>query len=287
MDNISEFTSSVLTVDNIYTRDDLRAQFDITDATLNTGVFRPKGTSSVWLFVTEEKTSDRTQYRDRIEGDALYWQGQSSGRTDKFVIDHESQGLELLVFFRKRKYEHPRAGFRYLGPYLYVSHSGSGPTSFVLKRQLQAAIKISAAEADDSPFDPSSLEDARLRVLRTITQRRGQQSFRDALVAAYDGKCAITGCSILDVLEAAHITPYLGPETNKVENGLLLRADLHTLFDCGLLTIEPDSMTVMVAARLLESEYGSLHGRKLRVPKQPGQNPSTDALKLRHPSLVG
>jgi HNH endonuclease len=287
MDNVSEFTSSALSVDNIYTRDDLRAQFNITDATLNTGVFRPKRTSSVWLFVTEEKTSDRTQYRDRLEGDTLYWQGQSTGRTDKLVIDHKAQGLELLVFFRQRKYEHPRAGFRYLGPYFYVGHSGGGPASFVLKRQLQASTEISPTEADDTPFDPLSLEDARQRALRTITQRRGQKSFRDALIAAYDGQCAITGCSILDVLEAAHITPYLGPETNKVANGLLLRADLHTLFDCGLLTIEPNSMTVNIAARLRVSEYGSLHGRKLRLPKQSEQNPSANALELHHSSSLG
>jgi putative restriction endonuclease len=284
MDSAGEFTSSVLSVDNTYTRDDLRALFSITDATLNTGVFRPKGASSVWLFVTEEKTSDRTQYRDRLEGDILHWQGQTSGRTDKLIIDHEAQGLELLIFFRKRKYEHPRAAFRYLGPYSYVSHSGGGPASFILKRGRSTIVEISAAEADSAPFDPLNLEDARQRVLRTITQRRGQKSFRDALIGAYDGKCAISGCSVLDVLEAAHISPYLGPETNKVVNGLLLRADLHTLFDCGLLTIEPNSMTVEVSARLLDSEYKSLHGRKLTLPKQPGHIPSSHALKLHHSS---
>ena len=64
---------------------------------------------------------------------------------------------------------------------------------------------------------------------------RAPHKFRDALIGAYAGRCAITGCSVLDILEAAHITPYLGPDTNHVTNGLLLRADLHTLFDTCLL----------------------------------------------------
>jgi hypothetical protein len=78
-----KLTSTRLMPEAVYTRDSLRSLFGITDATLNTGVFRPKGTASIWLFVTEEKTADRTQYRDRLEGDTIYWQGQTSGRTDE------------------------------------------------------------------------------------------------------------------------------------------------------------------------------------------------------------
>ncbi|WP_169719739.1 HNH endonuclease, partial [Novosphingobium acidiphilum] len=57
---------------------------------------------------------------------------------------------------------------------------------------------------------------------------------------AYDGKCAVTSCAIEPLLEAAHIHPYLGPKTNHVTNGMLLRADIHTLFDLGLLAIAAD-----------------------------------------------
>jgi hypothetical protein len=280
MDDVVEFTSDKLTPDTVYTREDLRSAFGITDATLNTGVFRPKGTSSVWLFITEEKTSDRTQYRDHLDGETLHWQGQTSGRTDSLIIDHQLRGLELLVFFRKRKYEYPGAGFRYLGLFVYASHSGSGPTSFTLSHRKPASSSISAEEADDEAFDPSSVQDARQRVLRSIAQRRGQRAFRDALIKAYNGRCAITGCSILDVLEAAHISPYLGPATNKVANGLLLRTDLHTLFDCGLVAINTKSMTVLMAPSLRDTEYGPLHGSKLRAPQNPGSYPSIDALDI-------
>lgn len=255
-------TSTVLSPEQIYTREELKELFAITDATLNTGVFRPKGTSSVWLFITEEKTADRTQYRDRLVGEALHWQGQTAGRTDALVIEHEARGLELLVFFRKRKYEHPGAGFRYLGEFRYVTHSGSAPTSFVLQRRLLAPL-LPADQADEDLFDPTSIQDARQRISRMIAQRRGQRAFRDALIAAYGGRCAISGCAILDVLEAAHIHPYRGPETNKVSNGLLLRADIHTLFDCGLIAIDDEKMRVIVAPRLRATEYGSFHDREI------------------------
>ena len=62
-------TSPVLEVGNIYSRADLKGQFGIQDASVNNGIFKPKGHDSVWLFVTKEKTSDRTQYQDILDGE--------------------------------------------------------------------------------------------------------------------------------------------------------------------------------------------------------------------------
>lgn len=272
-------TSEKLTRETIYTRKDLIDQFGITDATINTGIFQPKDTQSVWLFVTEEKTADRTQYHDRIEGDFLYWQGQLAGLKDALIVDHKARGLELLVFYRKRKYEHPGAGFRYLGLFNYVEHSGSRPANFILRQQSPAPL-IDAQAADQDEFDPENLEDARRRVLRSVAIRRGQRAFRDSLFAAYDGTCAITGCAIPDLLEAAHIYPYRGAETNRTDNGLLLRADIHTLFDCGLLAIDSQTMTVLLAEILRSSEYADFHGAPLRPSASPDCAPSKKALDL-------
>ena len=133
---------------------------------------------------------------------------------------------------------------------------------------------------NEGEFDPTSIKDARDRIWRTVTQRRGQKVFRETLMIAYGGQCVISGCSIRDILEAAHIHPYLGPHTNNVTNGLLLRADLHTLFDCGLLTIDPEAMTVRIAQKLLDSEYGVFDSRRLAAPKDPTQRPSKGALKM-------
>ena len=282
----TDLTSKQLAPMKVYTRAELKSLFKIRDATINTGVFRPKGTSSVWLFITEKKTADRTPYSNRLEGDTLYFQGQTQSRTDTLIINHQASGLELLVFFRKSRYEYQGSGFQYLGPFVYLNHTGSKPTSFVLKSKPDSATIIPSNIADDNAFDPKNLKDARERISRSIIQRRGQKAFRNALIDAYDGQGAITGCSIHDVLEAAHIYPYSGPDTNKVANGILLRADIHTLFDCGLVAIDSEAMTVLVAPRLKYSEYGALHGGRVHIPENQAQQPSAVALKM-HRSLSG
>ena len=80
------------------------------------------------------------------------------------------------------------------------------------------------------------------------------------------------------MLEAAHITPYLGPNTNHPSNGLLLRADIHTLFDLGLLTIDSASMSVVLAPSLTGTDYGRLAGTLLRLPDNVAVRPSVTAL---------
>lgn len=144
-----------------------------------------------------------------------------------------------------------------------------------------AAAPLKPGEADDAPFDPTGVVDAREAVARQIEARRGQQAFRDALLAAYNGRCAVTGCPVVAVLEAAHIHPYRGAETNHIANGLLLRADLHTLLDCGLMAIDPDDFKFFVAPSIRGSSYGKLHGRALRPRGAGWPEPSAEALRLR------
>jgi hypothetical protein len=141
---------------------------------------------------------------------------------------------------------------------------------------------ITSEQADDPGFDPDSVNDDRQRALRAIRLRRGQSAFRATLLEAYGRRCAITGCAVEDVLEAAHITPYRGKLTNHVSNGLLLRADLHTLFDCGLIAIEPATRTIVVADALKASSYAKLAGRALRQPIDAANSPSKRNLERRH-----
>ena len=115
--------------------------------------------------------------------------------------------------------------------------------------------------------------------------QRRQPAFRAALLEAYGKRCAITGCAVEDVLEAAHITPYLGGLTNHVSNGLLLRTDLHTLFDCGLLAIEPTTRIVAIANALKGSSYAKLAGKVLRPPKDAASGPSKRNLEKRYSSF--
>jgi hypothetical protein len=128
-------------------------------------------------------------------------------------------------------------------------------------------------------FDPSIGLDERTRTLATVVQRQGQPEFRNRLIEAYGERCAVTGCDAVDALEAAHIRPYLGQRTNTVTNGLLLRADIHTLFDKGLLTIDADRMVVVIHQTLASTDYRSLDGQLIRLPVNPRHHPNRDALR--------
>ena len=125
--------SEKLKIGEIYTRKALAKSFHISDATLNTGVFKPKKFSSVWLFVTRKKATNQPKYIDYLTGDTLHWQGQASGKSDLMIIEHNSRDLELLLFYRDEPKQYSDSGFRYLGQLEYVTHKPGPPTNFTLR----------------------------------------------------------------------------------------------------------------------------------------------------------
>ncbi len=152
---------------------------------------------------------------------------------------------------------------------------------------MSGIIRLSEREqAKMQAFDPKSTKDGRERIVETITKRRGHPQMRQSLLAAYDYTCAVTGCNAPDALEAAYIIPYRGKYTHHSSNGLLLRADIHTLFDLGKIAVDTRMMTLVIADELLETSYRILANRPLRYPKEDSQRPSTEALDL-HRRLVG
>lgn len=165
---------------------------------------------------------------------------------------------------------------------IYPDASAGNQHGMAIRRLTDPVAEAIAAAEDDAEkagaFDPTSVTDSRKRVMADIIRRRGQPAFRKALMEAYGGACAITGCNLPAVLEAAHVHPYKGDHTNVVSNGLLLRADIHTLFDLGLVAIESESMVVRVSPELAGSEYEKLEGLRLRAPRSPAQRVSSDAL---------
>ena len=105
------------------------------------------------------------------------------------------------------------------------------------------------------------------KVLRAVRERPGQAKFRKKLKAAYAHTCCITGCTIAEALEGAHIDPYLGIGSDNVKNGLLLRRDLHALFDADLIGIEPATLTVRLAAPVHDwPDYSKLDHSPLLSP---------------------
>lgn len=107
-------------------------------------------------------------------------------------------------------------------------------------------------------------EDHRKLVERQIKQRRGQKKFREQLLK-YNSVCAVTGCELVDILEAAHIDAYRNDTHNHVSNGILLRSDIHTLFDLNLCAIEPTDKTIHFTTNSLENGYQQFEGKKIHT----------------------
>ena len=112
-----------------------------------------------------------------------------------------------------------------------------------------------------------------------VEQRQGQSEFRHSQMVAYNYKCAVTGCDVRDTLQAAHIVPVSNNGQHHVQNGLLLRADIHNLFDRGLLTIDAQYKVRLHTSIRSSLIYKTLHGKKLVVvPSPKEQKPSLKLL---------
>ena len=136
-----------------------------------------------------------------------------------------------------------------------------------------------------TPIETVGAAEAVARYGRTeINYRLGQGGFQFLVTSAYRGRCAVTGESTLPVLQAAHIKPYSTEGPHALENGLLLRSDMHTLFDRGYLTVTPE-LRLEVSSKIKEQYsngklYYSYHGTELRsLPADPKDRPAAEFLE--------
>ncbi|MCA1791407.1 MAG: HNH endonuclease [Thioalkalivibrio sp.] len=164
--------------------------------------------------------------------------------------------------------------------YDVATGAGARMWQAVLERlRLRGALELPPADADP-------------RTKRAwVEQRLGQGAFRSRVADAYERRCAVTGERTLPVLEAAHIVPHARQGPNQVDNGLLLRSDLHRLFDRGLATVEPEHLTFRVSDRIREEYsngrvYYELDGTPLKVvPAALELRPSRQFLEV-HRSTI-
>jgi putative restriction endonuclease len=136
-----------------------------------------------------------------------------------------------------------------------------------------------------APTGPESTEEqARFGTPRTVLPRLGQGAFRVMVTEAYQRRCAVTGEKTLPVLEAAHIKPYSEGGIHQVANGLLLRSDLHILYDRGYIGVDQD-LKLKVSPKIREEfsngrDYYVHQGQKLVVIPPEGQDqPSRECLE--------
>lgn len=118
---------------------------------------------------------------------------------------------------------------------------------------------------------------------RLVPQRLGQQSFKAVVLGAYSRRCAITGNKVQPVLQAAHIRPLPKGGEHRVDNGLLLKSDVHILFDRGYLGVDP-KYRLMVSPRL-RTEFGNgdqfyaRAGSEIALPDRRADRPNREFLE--------
>jgi putative restriction endonuclease len=118
---------------------------------------------------------------------------------------------------------------------------------------------------------------------RLAPYRLGQSSFKAVVLDAYDRRCAITGTHIAPVLQAAHIRPVTAGGEHRLDNGLLLRSDIHTLFDRGYLGVDTE-YRLRVSSRLRADfsngdQLYAMAGQAIQLPQRRADRPSPEFLQ--------
>lgn len=221
-------------------------------ATKAKGIYKPKS-SDYALSVRQTLNSPYADKEviERPDGTWLYPYHQENPEpaardreaTNRGLMNCMRDGVPVGVMIQTR----PKPGVQYrilgLGRVLdwkdgyFIIESYTSPQQSIFRPS--ASLDWVHAEIGSESAPPPPEQDQREWRIRQVLKRRGQAKFREALINAYEGRCAISGCNARDALEAAHITAFSASGNNAVTNGILLRADLHSLFDIGLIGIIP------------------------------------------------
>jgi putative restriction endonuclease len=229
--------------------------------------------------------------RSSILPDFLAWEafGPKNG-----AATFDAFNLRIADYKKKNKISHNRIGCVILGDPFFFDEDDWIPTPSdwapnIVRGKTYAADNAIGRnllhEVLDRIRQPEAIGEETVRYGVTVTSYRlGQGGFRIAVTDAYNRRCAISGEKTLPILDAAHIKPVSNSGIHSVSNGLLLRTDIHSLYDLGYMTITPD-YHIEVSSKL-DEEYGngklyySYHG--LLVPNLPElveEQPSCENLR--------
>lgn len=220
----------------------------------------------------------------------LHYRRQEKGRTSLEGTDHYNEalrkclrdGLPVGVFTAAKEQSH----YYYMGLAFveaYDSTSGVFTLHGPVKKSQDEDFWSVVSEEDLSPEDAllfREINEHDERAIKTVERalRVRQSKFRKALLAAYSGKCVISEYGVPEALQAAHISSYMGPKSQTTTNGLLLRADLHLLYDSYLITVDPEGYRVRTAPKLASSPYAEFNRKTILKPQNPKDIPSEKRL---------
>lgn len=234
---------------------------------------------SFYLFVNIGGTG-RTgpNYDNHWEEDRLVWYGKTNARKGQPIIDEMLSGDFPVLIFTRTKDRDP---FIYEGLGTRYDDMDVSPVKVWWDIELELSeeeVQVVINEVFSGPEAPDDKE--RKAAIIYKRSRKGQNRLKKKQLDVYESRCCVTGCSVPQVLKACHIEPHYLKGNNHSCNGLLMRADIHDLFDAGLIAIEPDTLVVHISDDLVGSEYEALEGQVLRA-RVDGLRPDREALSER------
>ena len=229
------------------------------------GVFTPKGVAQIFLFVTRERLGWMTPYKNFLDGDLLFWDGEKGHGSDERIASASRNGEEIHLFYRDQRL----TPFTYHGKVVMVrcDKFTDRPSEFVFNVVSIAATfsDLESLQAAEDPTDYAVVSEAGMSSIdREVTAKsRGiaQRVFRGNLLRLWQGSCAVTSVQEPRVLRSSHIKPWADSSVHeKVDhfNGLLLVPNLDALFNEGLVSFRDDGQ-IMVSTDWRKDDQRRMH----------------------------
>ncbi len=249
------------------------------------GIFKPKQMRYILSVKTVFPRPGRKTWYDDQEGVHQQIYGAEESIEYAFMGDdpnnHDNRGLREASELRL-----PLLYFVGVAPQFYKALF----PAFISEwdpRKLKVRIEFGLPEGKElsPPLNPME----RRYALRTVKLRLHQSSFREAVLTAYNGRCALSGLPVRRLLDAAHIIADRDPQLGQpvVTNGLPLSKIHHAAFDAHLIGVDPD-YRMHIAERLLVQEDGplletlkKLHNETIKLPVREADRPDRDRLAQR------
>jgi putative restriction endonuclease len=229
----------------------------------------------------------------------LAWEAfeQANGCATRLEMESRLDAIRERIRFRGNSSDHIGCTLLVRPVFFPEDHWVEQPSDWKVRTQTDKKYDLSAGvglhiwhacldvtrSLDEEPVAAGVIAESRYGDPVLVRPRLGQRTFRIAVTDAYGRACSVSDEHSLPALDAGHIRPFGDGGEHDVSNGLLLRADLHRLFDKGYITVDAD-LRLIVSNRLKEEfrngrTYYPYHGQHIRPPKRPEDRPNVEALR--------
>lgn len=249
------------------------------------GIFKPRQMRYLLSIRTVfPRSGARVWYDDQTQVHRQIYEGDET--IDYAFMGTNEDAADNRWLREAMEYRVPIIYFLGISPGLYQAVVPTYVTGWSAKT-LKAQIAFGVPGRTDLAPPMNAIE--RHYALRAVKQRLHQASFRDAVITAYNGRCALSGLPETRLLDAAHIINDADEEYGQpvIQNGIPLSKIHHAAFDAHLIGIDQD-LRIHISGRLMDQNDGpmlealkGLHKGKLHLPSRSRDHPDRERLAMR------